>query len=104
MLLYLLEIIWDCLNGYLLLTLNEEIADEFGHKWNGVVYQNILFVVIIGRYSEKYGAHVFYFFFLFLTDNAHINISDQIVENVKEYVYLGHKIKLEKENHVGRIW
>jgi len=38
-----------------------------------------------------------------IPDNAHINIDDQIVENVKEYVYLGHTIKLGKENQTAEI-
>jgi len=35
-------------------------------------------------------------------DNAHINLSDQIVENVKKYVYLGRTMKLGKETQTSR--
>jgi len=36
-------------------------------------------------------------------DNAHTNIGDQRVENIKEYVHRGHAIKLRKENQTVEI-
>lgn len=36
-------------------------------------------------------------------DNIHISINNKKLENANEYVYLGHTIKLNKENQKAEI-